>query len=210
MAEQNIIPAIGAAGRFEAIAPFSTVVNPNTFYTVEATRTIPEMQGLKIKIYERVFKPIGLSEADYPTVLEKAISENAVVVSLIPRSGPPVYVLTTYLKSFPLVDGYSYERMCIVTDCGALPPEMKDNLVLAMQHFDTYIKAHFGVEGKSTLGTVPVIGYVSKNEHDVFETTRKNTITDDSNDLSRIRDLEAALVARDEYIKDLESRLGVP
>ncbi|WP_440447032.1 DUF7194 family protein [Pseudomonas aeruginosa] len=54
------------------------------------------------------------------------------------------------------------------------------------------------------------MGYVSKNEHDVFETTRKNTITDDSNDLSRIRDLEAALVARDEYIKDLESRLGVP
>ncbi|MNM08992.1 hypothetical protein D3C81_190720 [compost metagenome] len=209
MAEKNIIPSLRAAGKFVAIPPYDRVVNPNTFYTVEAIRTLPEMQGLNINIYDRVFKPVGLAEADYPSVIQQGIADETAVISLIPRLGPPVYVLSTYLESFPLVDGYSYERMCLITDFGALPPEQKDSLGVAMDFFKDYVLDNFGIDAKVSLGTIPIIGYLSKEEHDILENTRKNRITDNTSLLAKNRQLEADLEARDAYIKELEGRLGV-
>lgn len=209
MAEKNIIPGMRAAGRFEAIAPFDRVINPATFYTVEAVRTIPEMQGLNINIYSRVFAPIGILEADYQTYIAAAVANDAVVISLIPRVGAPVYVLSTYLLSFPLVDGFTYERMCLIADLSALPIDMKPALEQAQQHFQDYVLAHYGIQTTVRLGTVPVVGYVSEFEHKTMETVRANRITDSGNDVATIRNLEAQLVTAQAYIKDLETRLGV-
>jgi len=207
MTINNIIPGLKAAGKFEANAPFDRVVNPETFYSVEAQRTIPEMQGLNINIFARVFAPVGILEADYPAMLATAVSAGAVVISLIPRIGAPVYVLSTHLKTFPLVDGWSYERMCLVVDVGALAPDMKESLAQAGEHFQQYVLAHYGIDAKVQLGTIPVIGYVSQFEHETMETVRKNRITDNTNDVATIRNLEAQIVTKDAYIKDLEARL---
>ena len=209
MAEVTPIPSMKAAGRFEANPPFDRVVKPETFYTVEAIRTIPEMQGLKINVYDRVFKPVGLAEADYPEILQRAIANDSMVISLIPRIGAPVYVLSSYLKAFPLVDGYSYERMVLVADLGPLPIDQKDALQLAREHFQEYILNHYGIESTVQLGTVPVIGYLSKDEHDTMELVRKNRITDNTSDLALINDYKAQLVTKDAYIRELETRLGV-
>lgn len=209
MADQNIIPSLRAAGKFVALPPYDRVVNPNTYYAVEAIRTLPEMQGLNINIYQRVFQPVGLSEADYPAVIQQGIAENTAVISLIPRVGAPVYVLSTYLESFPLVDGYSYERMCVITDFGALPPEQKESLGVAMDFFKDYVLDNFGITAKVSLGTIPVIGYLSKEEHDILENTRKNRITDNTSLLAKNRALEADIESKDAYIKELEARLGV-
>lgn len=209
MAEQNIIPSLRAAGKFVALPPYDRVVNPNTFYTVEAIRTLPEMQGLNINIYQRVFAPVGVLEEDYAEIIQQGIAENTAVVSLIPRVGAPVYVLSTYLESFPLVDGFSYERMCLITDFGALPPEQKESMQVAMDYFKDYVLDNFGIDAKVSLGTIPVIGYLSKEEHDILENTRKNRITDNTSLLAKNRSLEATVEARDAYIKELEGRLGV-
>lgn len=203
----NVIPGMRAGGKFEASAPFDRVVNPNVFYTVEAQRTIPEMQGLNINIYQRVFMPLGILEADYQTYITAAIAAGAVVISLIPRTGAPVYVLSTYLTAFPLVDGWSYERMCLVADMGALPPDLKPAFDQAKEHFQQYILAHYGIESRIQIGTIPVVGYLSQFEHDTMETTRKNRITDSTNDIATIRALEAQIVTKDAYIRDLEARL---
>lgn len=205
----NIIPSTYASGKFEAAAPFDRVVNPETFYTVEAIRTIPEMQGLNINIYSRVFKPVGVEETSYQQFIDEAVSRSAVVISLIPRTGPPVYVLSNYLKSFPLVDGWSYERMCLVADLGALPIDMKEALAQAQEHFKQYIIAHYGIEANVQLGTVPVIGYTSQFEHETMERVRKNKITDTGNDVATINSLETQLAASHAYVKELEARLGV-
>lgn len=207
MTTNSIIPGMRSAGKFEASAPFDRVVNPATFYSVEAVRTVPEMQGLNINIFARVFAPLGIPEDQYPTFIADAIARNAVVISLIPRVGAPVYVLSTYLKSFPLVDGWSYERMCLVVDLGALPPDLKDSLALAQEHVEQYVLAQYGIQSKVQLGTIPVIGYVSQFEHDTMEQTRKNRITDTSNDVATIRNLEAQIVTKDAYIRELEAKL---
>lgn len=208
--EGNLIPSINASGRFEALAPFDRVVIPSTYYTVEALRTIPEMQALKLNLYALVFQPIGLAEADYPAMLARAQSEGSIIVTLTNRLGPPVYVLSTFFKSFPLVDGVSYERMCMILDFGAVPPTLKDAMAQVMTHCQEYTKATLGLESQAKLGTIPTIGYVSAADAQLFENTRKNLITNGDNDIAKINDLQAKLVKRDAYIVELETKLGIP
>ena len=206
--ESNLIPSINAAGRFEALAPFDKVVLPTTYYVVEALRTISEMQALKLNLFTLVFQPIGVTEADYPVVLERARGQGAIIVTLTSRSGVPVYVLSTYFKSFPLIDGVSYERMCLIVDLGPCPPSVKDAIAQVQTHTQEYVKATLGLETTVKLGTVPTIGYVSAQDALLFETTRKNLITSGENDVAKINDLQAKAVQRDAYIAQLEAQLA--
>lgn len=205
--ESNMIPSINAAGRFEALAPFDKVVVPSTYYTVEALRTISEMQALKLNLYTLVFAPVGVAEADYNVVLERARAAGSIIVTLTNRQGPPVYVLSTYFKSFPMVDGVAYERMCLIVDCGPLPPGMKDVLSQSQAHIRQYIKSTVGIDSAVRLGSVPTIGYVSAQDAQIFENTRKNLIEDGDNDVAKIKTLEEKIVKRDAYIAQLEAQL---
>lgn len=205
----NVIPSLRAAGKFEALSPFNTIVNPDVFYTVEAIRTIPEMQALKLNLYALLFQPIGVKEEDYAAILERANDSGAAVISLTSRNNQPVYVLSTFFKSFPLVDGVSYERVCLIVDCGPLPPGNAEMLEQTRAHVKSYVLNTIGIEADVQLGVIPTIGYVSAQDAAIFETTRKNKITDSDNDIAKIKTLEDKLIVRDAYIAELEQRLGV-
>lgn len=205
MADNNIIPSIDARGRFEALAPFDSVVKVDVYYKVEAIRNLHEMEALKLDLYELVFKPVGVSVEDFPRVLQRARDKGAKVLSLLDRSDVATYVLTTYLKSWPLVDGVSYENMCCIITFGAVPPSMKDTLALTMQHYKEYTEANVGVPVTVSLGTIPTIGYVSKDQSDAYENTRKANITQNNNDAARALDLERRLTEAHEYIAELEA-----
>lgn len=209
MADNPIIPSLKVVGRFEAAAPFDRVINPMSSYTVEAIRTVGEMQGLNINIYQRVFAPLGIDQAAYLTMLEQIVAAGGVVITLIPRKGAPVYVVSTYLKSFPLTDGFLYERMVVVSDLGALSSDMKPALEEAITHFHDWVLEHYGIQSAVKIGTVPVIGYVSQFEHETLETARKNRITDNQSDLAKSLSMEKTIASQQAYIKELEGRLGV-
>ena len=208
MADNQIIPSLKVVGRFEAAAPFDRVINPMASYTVEAIRTVGEMQGLNINIYQRVFAPLGVDQPTYLTMLEQIVAAGGVVITLVPRKGAPVYVVSTYLKSFPLADGFLYERMVMVVDVGALSTDMKPALEEAVAHFSDWVLQHYGIQSTVKIGTVPVIGYVSQFEHETMETARKNRITDNQSDLAKNLALEQQVASQQAYIKELETRLG--
>lgn len=209
MSEQNMIPSMKAAGRFEALAPFDTVVDTSKYYMVEALRTIHEMESLKLNLYELVFKPVGVTEADFPLVLSRARTAGAFICSILDRNGVAVYVPTTYFKSFPLTDGVSFERMCAVVDLGPCDPSKKDLVAQCTDHFKAYVLATLGIDAVVNLGTIPTIGYTSREQADAYERARIDKITDSGNDVSRIRALEALLVSKDAYILELESQIPV-
>ncbi|AEV89695.1 putative virion structural protein [Pseudomonas phage OBP] len=204
----NIIPAVYAAGSFEALPPFTNVVDPKIFYTVEAVRTVPEMQALKVDLFKTVFAPAGVDETTYKDMVAKAISDDAVVVSLTSRGREPVYVLSTYIKSFPLVDGVIYERMCIITDLGACPPATRDRINAALEHFANYVKKSMGIANpKVSLGTMPTRGYVSKEQAEAWEKTRQTAIVEEPSDLVRAEKLTVENQQLYAYIAELEGQL---
>jgi len=208
MPSNNIIPSIDARGRFEAEAPFDTVVKEDVYYTVEAIRNIHEMEALKLDLYTLVFKPVGVAAEDFSRVLETARKSGAKVLSLLDRSDVATYVLTTYLKSWPLIDGVSYERMCAIVDFGPCPPGMKDVLAKEIEHIKSHVEATIGITTTVTLGTIPTLGYVSADQAAAYENNRKGKITSNTNDVARARELEALIVKKDAYILELETALS--
>lgn len=209
---EKIIPAVYAAGAFTASPPFDTVVKQEIYFTVEAVRTIPEMQALKLDLFKLVFEPVGVDANSYQTVLERAIAEEAVVVTLTSRNNPPVYVISSYLTSFPLVDGVTYERFCIITDLGAVPPSLKDRVNAAVDHINNYVRDSIGIANpKTTIGTIPTRGYVSLEQSQAWEKSRQAAIVEEPSDLLR---LEKALIEVAElkaYIVELENTIkGTP
>lgn len=203
----NLIPSINARGRFEALSPFTAVVDVNTYYEVSAIRTIDQMQSEKENLYEKMFKPTGMTPEDGQKALVVGKEIGAVVVCLVARNKPVVYVLSSYFKSFPTVDGVSYERMCIICDMGSVPPEFDKVLADSIQHIGGYLETKVGITPLIKIGTVPTIGYVSSTQHEVNETTRKNKITNTDNDVSRVTKLEADLVRSQNEVAILEQKV---
>lgn len=205
---ENIIPAIWAAGKFEANPPFNQVVNPDRYYTVEATRSVSEMQALKVDLFTLVFQPAGVAQEDYQGLVDTAKQVNAVIITLTSKDAAPVYVLSNYLKSFPLVDGVVYERVCIIADLGACPPTLKDRINSAVDHFKNYIKDSIGIkDARITIGTVPQRAYTSKEQAAAWEATRAAAITSEPSDLLQLESANKTIQALQTYILELEAAL---
>lgn len=204
----NNIPSIRAAGKYVVSGPYDKVVSPDTFYTAEAIRTIPEMQALKLDLFKLVFSPAGYDQASADTEISKAIEDNAVVVALTSRARAPVYVLSTYIISFPVANGVIYERLGATVDLGPCPPSMKDKINTLVEHMNEYVKGAFGIQTpNTTIGTVPVRGYVSKDTADTWEASRKLRITQESSDTLQLEMLKKENAELKIYIESLEATI---
>lgn len=205
---QNLIPMVWAAGVFEAESPFSTVVDPAVYYTVEAVETVRELLAQKVDLYKMVLAPVGIAQDQAQTYIDQAVTDEAVVITLSSRGHPQVYVLSTYLKSFPLVDGVTLEHVCIIADLGACPPALKDRINAAVEHFNQYIKTAMGIQQPRTvLGVVPTRAYISKEQADAWENTRQQNITENPSDVVRIEQLTTENQQLYTYIGQLENQL---
>lgn len=204
----NIIPSLRSAGKFVAEAPFNQVVDESRFYTVEAIRTIPEMQALKLDLFKLVFEPVGFSQEDYQIQVQTAIDNKAAVISLTSRGKGPVYVLSTFLKSFPVIDGVVYEHIALITSLGACPPSMKEKIDNAIEHINNYIKGSFGIDNpNTTIGTIPTRGYVSREDAVAWENSRQLAIIDEPSDAVKIAKLEKENIELKAYIAELETTI---
>lgn len=205
---ENVNPAIYAQGSFTAKPPFDAVVKQNIFFTVEAVRTIAEMQALKLDLFKMVFEPVGVDPNDYQARLAEAVQLGACIVTLTSRNNKPVYVPTNYLTSFPLVDGVTYERFCIISDLGAVPPSLKDRVNSAIDHFNNYIRNSLGIQNPTTvIGTIPTRGYVSLEQSLAWEKTRAAAVTEDPSDLLRLEKALAENAELKAYITVLENQV---
>lgn len=204
----NVIPQIGASGSFVAITPFDKICDPKYMYRVEAIRTVDELNIAKVNTYLLVGEPVNMSSEDTASLMEQLDQVNGVVVTLIAPGLPTLHIPSTYFKSFPLIDGVVYERLCFIVDLGAVPPSLKDEL----KTFQTYLKdqtsAITGIEDPEVhLGTVPTKSYVSKEQNQVFENTRRAAISKNPSDAIRVKQLEEQQIIDRKYIAVLEEQL---
>lgn len=204
----NNIPSIRSAGKFVANAPYDKVVSPDVFYTVEAIRTIPEMQALKIDLFTTVFQPVEYTAEQAQQEIQAGIDAKAVVVSLTSRGRAPVYVLSTFLKSIPLLDGVIYENIALIVSLGPCPPSLKDKLNNAIEHMNNYVKDSIGIKDpNTTIGTIPTRGYVSKETAEAWEKSRLLQITEEPSDAVKLAEANRIINEQSAYIKQLEDTI---
>lgn len=206
----NVIPQLYAKGSFEAFPPFDSVVNPSAFYTVQSTATPAQMLAKKVDLFKTVWGPAGASEIDYQRQLTILQNLDGAIIILSSKNAPDVYIPSTHIKSYPLVDGVIYEHLCIITDCGVVPPDFKDVLNSAIDHFNNYMKDHYGLANpRTTLGTIQTRGYVPREQAKAWENTRQQQIKANPSDLIVLNKTLAINAQQAAYITELENALKV-
>lgn len=207
MNETNMIPAPWAAGQFEATAPFDLVVDQSVYYTVEAIRTVGEMQGANQDLYAKVLQPAGIPKDETTAFLDELIKAKSLIIVLTSTGNAPVYVPSAYLASFPAVDGVVFEHMCLIVDLGAVPPQMKDKIQEQLVYIQQYVASNIGVDAAVQVGVVPTKSYVPKEQADLWENSRQLKIADSTNLIVENEALKQEKIEREAYIVKLENDL---
>lgn len=206
--DKNVIPSLYAAGQFTAITPFTTVVDESIFYKVEDVCTAAQFRNRNIDVWGLMFEPVGISEDAYESILDLVEENNGAIITLTSKNGSPVYIPSTYIKSFPLIDGVIFERFVVYTDLGACPPQMADKINTLIDHFQDYAKTNFGlVNAKSYIGSIPTRAYVSKEDAEIFESTRLNAIANAETDQIKLARQAETITKQQLYIQELEAAL---
>lgn len=205
---QNIIPKLYLEGPFEAVAPFDVIVKPTAYYTVEATLTPAQMQADKKDLFALVWEPAGVTQAAYEQQLATLISVDGAIIVLSSKNSPNIYVPSNAIKSWPVTDGVVYEHICIITDCGAVPPSFKNILNSAIDHFNNYMTDNYGLTNpRTTIGTIQTRGYIPKEQAEAWENTRQQTAKENPSDLIRLNAANATIAQLTAYIAELEGLL---
>lgn len=205
MNDTNMIPAPWAAGQFEATAPFDKVVDEGVYYTVEAIRTVSEMQGANQDLYAKVLEPAGIPKDETTEFLDTLLKAKAVIIVLTSTGNAPVYVPSTYLASFPSVDGVVYEHMCLVVDLGAVPPQLAEKIQDQLDYIKQYVATGIGVDATVQVGVIPTKTYTPKQQADLWENSRQLKIAGSTNLIIENEALKQDKIEREAYIVKLEN-----
>lgn len=197
----SITPPLRVTGKFTAKTPFDALLDPNTRYTVSATRTIPEMLGEDVDVVAQVYTPAGLTAVQYQVDLDA----NADIITLTSGTRAPVYIPSTYIDTYPDDNGVLQERLILGIDCGLVPAELRDTLTTLKQRLIDETLATIGVTATVTVGVIPSTGFISAEQYRLNEAARLEKITNASTDKARILQLEAQvsqLQATIDYYED--------
>lgn len=204
----SMIPSMWVEGSFTAKPPFDTLVDPEISFTVEALRTVEELRGRNTNLYTTVFEPVGITEEDGEAILETLDNEAGVIIVLTSVGRPNVYLPSTYLLSFPSVDGVKYEHMALIVDLGVVPPQLRNVLAETQQEIQDLVLSRVGVDTTVNIGVVPTTAYVQAGQARIFENTRKQAITNAKTNIKVIKELQTQVAKQETYIQVLEQRLA--
>ena len=104
MANNFIVPPLGAKGRFKFVEPFNKEQYQNEELRVSAIRTFKELKDSSIDVYELIYQPVGLTEND----LLKDIENNIPIVVLESQAGKYLNIPANKIQSLPdISDNFS-------------------------------------------------------------------------------------------------------
>lgn len=146
-----------------------------------------------------VYTPIGLLKAHY----EDDISNDAVIVTLMSGTEPPIYVPDTYIESYPNMGNIQYSWMIASVSLGPLPSAF--DLTLLKANVASVVADTIGIVAQVNVGVAELTEVVSLETHKQLEATRKGHISISNTDRSRALAAEATNVAQALHIQTLEA-----
>lgn len=161
-------PQNNAEGRFVAKSPFK--IESTIIYKLEAIRSFPELERGNYKVYERFYKPYGISESEYLADANLGAS----ILFLRAKDGHMVYLPNTYLASYPGYASVQYTRNVLIMDL-ALVPSYVDVDLLKPQMKET-VKKLLGIDTDVMVTTLEYEGVITEDDHKRMENLRKENL----------------------------------
>lgn len=194
-----LIPPVGTSGIYKLAPPFSTLLQANMSYRCDAVRRIADFLEAGIDPFEEFYVPRGLSKAAY----DQDLMNQVCIVSLVSAGGHWVYVPSTYVLSYPDINGVPYTVMVLGLELGALP-NYRDL---------TGLKQALANLTRDTIGVTPTIREVaisavqklSQADHDALENARMLAITNTQTDRAKLLAAEQELALLRQQYAQLEA-----
>ena len=134
MANNFIVPPLGAKGRFKFVEPFNKEQYQNEELRVSAIRTFKELKDSSIDVYELIYQPVGLTEND----LLKDIENNIPIVVLESQAGKYLNIPANKIQSLPDISGIKYQQRMLVANLGLLPLDFNIDTLYNVIKDDVY------------------------------------------------------------------------
>jgi hypothetical protein len=185
----NLIPTVdvkvGVKGRFVLNPPFAELMKPNTLYTLSALRKFDEIESFGENIFTTYYNPFKLTEAD----LQRDRASGAMIASLMTLDARPIYVPTSYIKSYPDLNYRPYNQYIAVLSFGPLPDDTLFEPTL--QALKNTTSEFLGVEPEVNLAFMPLSDVITPEQHANLEATRQAAISNRSTDYARLAEVTA-------------------
>lgn len=179
------MPPIGASGVYKLAAPFQNKLLPNTSYRCEAVRRIADLVEQGIDPYEEFYQPNGLSRESY----DRDVSQNAAMCSLVSQNDHWLYVPSSYIQSYPNVNGIPYSSIILGVSIGPIPNYM--DLAGLRAALSNVVQDSIGVTPEIKSVVVSPVTNLSQQDHDSIEATRQSRISNTRTDRARAIKAEA-------------------
>lgn len=205
MARKNLIPAQGSKGLFKLAAPFDTKLVPKVAYTCQAIRSIRDLVAAGEDPFKDYYEPASLTKQIY----DEDVASNVYIVSLQSGVGDWVYVPTTYILSYPDMNGVMYSPTLLGFYLGIVP----DSLDLSTLQDDIcdLISDTVGINKELIQPEILICGtptMVSQDDAAVMEASREQNIKTTNTDRSRLLEMTALYEASTQKVQELENYIA--
>ncbi|EKG5865224.1 hypothetical protein O3354_002485 [Salmonella enterica subsp. enterica serovar Newport] len=161
-------PQVNLEGLFKVKTPY--MLPDKVIYRVDAVQNFPKLQRNNIDVYNKYYKPVGLTRDDY---ISDANVE-ASIVTLKSRDGQVYELPDTYIETYPGLNGLNYRRNVVVIDL-ALIPEYVD-VTLLTNDLKSILERGLGIDARVDITSMDYEGTVTEEEHLQMEAVRKAKI----------------------------------
>ena len=193
------MPPLGASGVYTLRAPFNNKLQANTSYRCDAIRRLNDFIELGVDPYEEFYAPMQIPRTSY----ESDIGHNVSIVSLVSQNNHWVYVPSTYITSYPNVNGIPYVSLLLGVSLGAIPHYMDMTGLSAA--ISNLVRDTIGVVPQIRQVAVSDVTHLSQRDHDSVETNRQQAINNTQTDRARAIALQQENAALRQQLNDLQA-----
>ncbi len=164
-------PGIYARGAYTLSSPFT--IDTTKEYVCIAIRSFDEMAQQGVKVFETIYQPKNISQADYNAHKLQGVA----IVALAPTDPtlPIVYVPDNYIASFPNMGTIPYSNLVISLKLGAMADYIGvDSLITQLQNVVSNV---IGVTCEVAVHKLPSADAVTPDQHAAIEASREAAIT---------------------------------
>ncbi len=179
-----LIPTINSKGMFVFSEPFNTSISQNQTYTVVAIRSLTELYNSNEQPYETIYKPVGLTEADF----KANVDSNIPIVIFSTSGGQLFYVPCDRILSMPDISGVQYIEKVIAISLGGLPVDY--DLTLAKTHIEEIVYNTVGVHSVEKIVPASAVMLYTEDQDATYRTLLNYEKTVDKSNLTMYLELK--------------------
>ena len=199
----TLVPPVGSKGFFKFAPPFDTLVKDNQEYTVQAVRSLLELEKSEEKPYDTIYVPVGLSDSDF----KNDVTNDVPIVIFVTSGKEFFYVPSNRVLSIPKINGVTYQEKVLAISLGNIPTDL--DLTLIKDTIINDVRDIVGVHStvnEILASAVAVISVNKDKEFKLLRTNSKNVNKSYRTQLIELRELynqdKIKITALEKYIKE--------